>query len=78
MILLHWRSVAFIQDESTKAIAQGASADFPYVQTSGVDGVIRFGSPTSASGTLKLCGTKTSPLINITNTGSEANQQHQV
>lgn len=63
--------VAFIQDESTKAIAQGASADFPYVKTSGVDGVIRFGSPTSASSTLKLCGTKTSPLINITNTGSE-------
>ncbi len=64
-------AVAFIQDESTKSIAQGASADFPYVQTSGVDGVIRFGSPTSTSSTLKLCGTKTSPIINITNTGNE-------
>lgn len=65
-------AVAFIQNDNDKSVLQAEAADFPFVQTTGPDAVLRFGSPSNQSSSIKLCGTSTTAVIDVTSTGTEA------
>jgi hypothetical protein len=65
-------TAAFIQDDTNKEIFQSENAPVVFVPSAGDDVAIKLSNATGVFGDSIVCGTSTSPIVNVINTGNKS------